>query len=63
MIALMPANCWNAKMRQLMTTDLVVSNRNRPGLGAPALPRALARPAGVVRGPVRSWQTNRPTHP
>jgi hypothetical protein len=47
MMALMPANCWNAKMRQLMTTDLVVSILNRPGcFGAAALPGALARPAG-----------------
>lgn len=43
-MALMPANCWKAKMKQLMRTDLVVSSVNRPGFLPLALPGALGRP-------------------
>lgn len=64
MMALMPANCWNAKMRQLMTTDLVVSNLNRPGLrGAAALPGELARPASRSQQTLQhACQDHKPAH-
>ena len=48
MMALMPANCWKAKMSMLMTTDLVTSNLKMLGFfGAPAPPGALGRPGSV----------------
>ena len=55
MMALMPANCWKAKMRQLMTTDLVVRIFHTLGcFGAAALPGELARPAGESRPRISS---------
>ena len=62
MIALMPANCCKAKMRQLMITDFVKSRLNRPGFFVlAALPGALGRP--VPLPPLESHETALPGWP